>query len=62
MKRSHTAKSKLVHPSFPAQGNIQPSFQGSQSNTPIATPESMGLQAPQMPSYDNTQMSASSEY
>lgn len=61
MKKSKAIKAhkSLVHPSFPDQGAIQPSYMGSQSMLPPTSPES---QAPQMPSYDNTQTAPSGEY
>ena len=61
--KSAKSRHRLIHNSFPKEGTVQPSHMGSQSVVPdaLTTPES-SLQAPQMPSYDNSQMAASGEY
>lgn len=63
MKKSKSVKANkaksLIHDSFPDQGPIQAAYQGSQS---VAPPTSPDMMAPQMPSYDNSQMSPSGEY
>jgi len=55
-------KKGLVHPSFPSQGSVQPSHEGSQSNAPVSL-EQMGPQGPgNLPMDYSSNMAASGEY
>jgi hypothetical protein len=58
--KKKSAKSKLIHPAFPDQGQVQPSHMGSQSMAPDQ--QLMGPMPPQMPSDAATGMSPQGEY
>lgn len=63
MKKKSTHK--LIHPSFPDQGTVQPAHMGSQSQTPVALDPSLALQgptAPQMPGDTSTNTAPQGEY
>lgn len=64
-KRKSVSKHSRIHESFPAEGQTNPSYMGSQSMAPASptTPEQLGPQAPgNLPMDYTSNMQAQGEY
>jgi hypothetical protein len=56
-------KHKLIHPSFPKEGTVQPSYAGSQSQVPLSLEQSSSPQSPgNLPMDYTSNMASSGEY
>lgn len=60
MLKKAKGHSHLVHPSFPAEGTVQPAHMGSQSQVPLEQ-QLAGPMAPQMPGDNATSMAPQGE-